>query len=78
VSKIEFQTASDGSSKTTGVVLSDGTLIKAKKAIFSNATPEVTFKRLTSEGSSVFGDEFMNAVNQIDYTSPVTKINGPG
>ncbi|KAF3842096.1 hypothetical protein F7725_024047 [Dissostichus mawsoni] len=56
---------SDGAAK--GVVLKDGTEIHSK-VVLSNATPYVTFKNLTHT-------EFIKAVDQIDYTSPVTKIN---
>uniref|UniRef100_A0A3Q1AN62 Pyridine nucleotide-disulfide oxidoreductase domain-containing protein 2 n=1 Tax=Amphiprion ocellaris TaxID=80972 RepID=A0A3Q1AN62_AMPOC len=55
---------SNGAAK--GVVLKDGTEIHSK-VVLSNATPYVTFKNLTPQ--------FMKAVDQIDYTSPVTKIN---
>jgi len=65
---------SENTKKSTGVLLQNGTFIEAKKAVFSNATPEVTFNQLTPKG--VLGEEFMAAVNRIDYTSPVTKLNG--
>ncbi|XP_071770277.1 pyridine nucleotide-disulfide oxidoreductase domain-containing protein 2 [Centroberyx gerrardi] len=61
---------SDGAAK--GVVLKDGTEIHSK-VVLSNATPYVTFKNLTPQGS--LSPEFIKAVDQIDYTSPVTKIN---
>ncbi|XP_068183250.1 pyridine nucleotide-disulfide oxidoreductase domain-containing protein 2-like [Antennarius striatus] len=57
---------------TQGVVLKDGTEIHSK-VVLSNATPYVTFKNLTPQG--VLSPEFIKAVDQIDYTSPVTKIN---
>ncbi|XP_068578557.1 pyridine nucleotide-disulfide oxidoreductase domain-containing protein 2 [Cebidichthys violaceus] len=61
---------SDGAAK--GVVLKDGTEIYSK-VVLSNATPYVTFKNLTPQAA--LPPEFIKAVDQIDYTSPVTKIN---
>ncbi|KAM3863337.1 pyridine nucleotide-disulfide oxidoreductase domain-containing protein 2 [Diretmus argenteus] len=61
---------SDGAA--TGVVLKDGTEIHSK-VVLSNATPYVTFKKLTPQDS--LSPDFIKAVDQIDYTSPVTKIN---
>ncbi|KAM4607005.1 pyridine nucleotide-disulfide oxidoreductase domain-containing protein 2 isoform 2-T2 [Polymixia lowei] len=61
---------SDGAAK--GVVLKDGTEVHSK-VVLSNATPYVTFKHLAPQGS--LSPEFIKAVDQIDYTSPVTKIN---
>lgn len=61
---------SDGAAR--GVVLKDGTEIHSK-VVLSNATPYVTFSRLTPQSS--LSPEFITAVDQIDYTSPVTKIN---
>ncbi|XP_077469432.1 pyridine nucleotide-disulfide oxidoreductase domain-containing protein 2 [Stigmatopora argus] len=60
----------DGSAK--GVVLKDGVEIRSG-VVLSNATPYVTFKSLTPQES--LPAEFLKAVDQIDYTSPVTKIN---
>ncbi|KAE8280631.1 Pyridine nucleotide-disulfide oxidoreductase domain-containing protein 2 [Larimichthys crocea] len=61
---------SDGAAK--GVVLMDGTEIHSK-VVLSNATPYVTFKNLTPKAA--LSPEFIKAIDQIDYTSPVTKIN---
>lgn len=61
---------SDGAAK--GVVLKDGTEIHSK-VVLSNATPYVTFKKLTPQAA--LSPAFIKAVDQIDYTSPVTKIN---
>ncbi|XP_041803527.1 pyridine nucleotide-disulfide oxidoreductase domain-containing protein 2 isoform X2 [Chelmon rostratus] len=61
---------SDGAAK--GVVLKDGTEIQSK-VVLSNATPHVTFKNLTPQAA--LAPEFIKAIDQIDYTSPVTKIN---
>ncbi|XP_013880847.1 pyridine nucleotide-disulfide oxidoreductase domain-containing protein 2 [Austrofundulus limnaeus] len=60
----------DGAAK--GVALKDGTEIHSE-VVLSNATPYVTFKKLTPQGA--LSQQFMKAVDQIDYTSPVTKIN---
>ncbi|XP_034040991.1 pyridine nucleotide-disulfide oxidoreductase domain-containing protein 2 [Thalassophryne amazonica] len=60
----------DGTAK--GVVLKGGTEIHSK-VVLSNATPYVTFKNLTPQSALL--PEFIRAVDQIDYTSPVTKIN---
>ncbi|TRY84079.1 hypothetical protein DNTS_008926 [Danionella cerebrum] len=62
--------APDGSVK--GVVLTDGTEVHSK-VVLSNATPYVTFKRLIPQ--EALSEMFIKAVEQIDYTSPVTKIN---
>ncbi|XP_066535439.1 pyridine nucleotide-disulfide oxidoreductase domain-containing protein 2 [Hoplias malabaricus] len=60
----------DGTAK--GVVLKDGTEVHSKM-VLSNATPHVTFRQLTPQ--DVLPQDFITALNQIDYTSPVTKIN---
>lgn len=67
-----------GTTRATGVVTTNGKETSAKLGVFSNATPEVTFKKLVGKdlGRSYFGEEFMNSVEGIDYASPVTKING--
>ncbi|CAL8298620.1 unnamed protein product [Merluccius merluccius] len=66
----EILVGSDGVAK--GVVLKDGTEIHSK-VVLSNATPYVTFKKLTPQAS--LSPEFIKAIDQFDYTSPVTKIN---
>uniref|UniRef100_A0A8C1QLS0 Pyridine nucleotide-disulfide oxidoreductase domain-containing protein 2 n=1 Tax=Cyprinus carpio TaxID=7962 RepID=A0A8C1QLS0_CYPCA len=60
----------DGSAK--GVVLTDETEVHSK-VVLSNATPYITFKQLTPQDA--LPEAFITAVDQIDYTSPVTKIN---
>lgn len=55
-----------------GVVLEDGTEIKAK-AVLSNATPKVTFLDLLPQGS--LPQDIELDVRSISYESPVTKIN---
>ncbi|XP_064382935.1 pyridine nucleotide-disulfide oxidoreductase domain-containing protein 2-like [Halichondria panicea] len=59
-------------STATGVVLEDGSEIRAK-VVLSNATPQVTFLDLLPEGT--LPADFRTQVAGIDYTSPVTKIN---
>uniref|UniRef100_A0A3Q1IB63 Pyridine nucleotide-disulfide oxidoreductase domain-containing protein 2 n=1 Tax=Anabas testudineus TaxID=64144 RepID=A0A3Q1IB63_ANATE len=61
---------SDGAAK--GVVLKDGTEIHSK-AVLSNATPHVTFKHIVPQAA--LSPKLIKAIDQIDYTSPVTKIN---
>ncbi|KAI5069333.1 hypothetical protein GOP47_0015634 [Adiantum capillus-veneris] len=56
----------------TGVLLNDGTEVKAK-AVLSNATPYVTFQKLISEGA--LPDEYLQKVKSIDYRSGTTKFN---
>lgn len=65
-------------SKAYGVVLKSGEEIIAKKAVLSGATPHVTFEKLLQETTAIesLGAEFLNKIRGIDYTSPVTKING--
>lgn len=64
--------------KAHGVVLKSGEEIRAKNGVLSGATPHVTFKKLLTEKSATesLGAEFLNKIQGIDYTSPVTKING--
>ncbi|KAK3762322.1 hypothetical protein RRG08_006065 [Elysia crispata] len=58
--------------KAQGVVLADGTEIKAK-VVLSNATPKVTYLDLLPE--KTLAQEEVDQLKQFDYTSPVTKIN---
>ena len=58
--------------QTEGVMLASGKVIKAKM-VLSNATPKVTFRDLL-EGPEL-PKEYINSIKNIDYTSPVTKIN---
>ncbi|CAI5449633.1 unnamed protein product [Caenorhabditis angaria] len=55
-----------------GVKLVDGTEIYSK-IVLSNATPHVTFNNLVNR--THLPNDFHTSINQIDYTSPVTKIN---
>lgn len=70
--KVVEQILVDSDATAKGVVLKDGTEIQSR-VVLSNATPYVTFKHLTPKGA--LSEEFIKAVDQIDYTSPVTKIN---
>ncbi|KAH9557187.1 hypothetical protein CY35_07G071600 [Sphagnum magellanicum] len=56
----------------TGVVLADGTVVRAKQ-VLSNATPAVTFLKLMPD--DILPDKFMTGVRCIDYKSGTTKIN---
>ncbi|KAK7930862.1 hypothetical protein WMY93_007257 [Mugilogobius chulae] len=62
----------DSNGAAKGVVLKDGTEIYSK-VVLSNATPYITFKNLIPQ--KALPPEFIKAVDQLDYTSPVTKIN---
>ncbi|XP_059148751.1 pyridine nucleotide-disulfide oxidoreductase domain-containing protein 2-like [Physella acuta] len=55
-----------------GVVLSDGTEIKAK-IVLSNATSKVTYLDLLPKES--LPEEILRDLKNVDFTSPVTKIN---
>uniref|UniRef100_A0A8C5BKN7 Pyridine nucleotide-disulfide oxidoreductase domain-containing protein 2 n=1 Tax=Gadus morhua TaxID=8049 RepID=A0A8C5BKN7_GADMO len=61
----EILVGPDGVAK--GVVLKDGSEIHSK-LVLSNATPYVTFKKLTPQAS--LSPEFIKAIDQFDYTSP--------
>lgn len=56
----------------TGVLLADGTEVKAK-AVLSNATPAVTFQKLIPECS--LPEEFLRKIRMTDYRSGTTKFN---
>jgi hypothetical protein len=55
----------------TGVVLADGTVVRAKQ-VLSNATPAVTFLKLMPD--DILPDEFMTGVRCIDYKSVCSLI----
>jgi len=61
----------DRHNTATGVVLQDGTEIKAKRVI-SGATPEVTYRHLMSEETrkNSLPTEFVRRIETFDYTSP--------
>ena len=63
----------DSDQKACGVVLEDGTEIRSKM-VLSNATARITYLNLTPQ--EALPKEFIQDVQAIDYTSPVTKING--
>lgn len=54
-----------------------GRAIRARYAVLSNATPQVTFDRLLSaeDRARALPEDFRDDVARIDYTSPVCKIN---
>ncbi|XP_052219667.1 pyridine nucleotide-disulfide oxidoreductase domain-containing protein 2-like isoform X2 [Dreissena polymorpha] len=58
--------------EASGVVLEDGTEIRSK-VILSNATPKVTFLDLLPQ--NVLPEGMMSELKQLNYESPVTKIN---
>ncbi|XP_014673155.1 PREDICTED: pyridine nucleotide-disulfide oxidoreductase domain-containing protein 2-like isoform X4 [Priapulus caudatus] len=63
----------DASNGVRGVALNDGTEVRAT-AVLSNATAKVTFLDLCP--AEALPSKFRSAIGRIDYTSPVTKING--
>ncbi|ESO95151.1 hypothetical protein LOTGIDRAFT_117673 [Lottia gigantea] len=58
--------------RTKGVVLTTGTEIESN-IVLSNATPKVTFLDLVSD--NCLSEDLVSELKQIDYKSPVTKIN---
>lgn len=63
----------NGEGHAIGVVTSEGHEIKAT-IVLSNATPYVTFNKLLPQ--TALPEKYQAAINNINYTSPVTKING--
>eukprot|EP00761_Pharyngomonas_kirbyi_P001494 gb/GECH01001498.1/.p1 GENE.gb/GECH01001498.1/~~gb/GECH01001498.1/.p1 ORF type:complete len:618 (+),score=130.80 gb/GECH01001498.1/:1-1854(+) len=55
-----------------GVVLEDGTEIQAK-SVLSNADPHTTFTKLVAQEH--LPEQFVREVDNIDFSSPVVKIN---
>ena len=62
-----------GKDGVEGVRLEDGSVIRSH-IVLSNATPKVTFIDLLPSG--VLPESYLSKVKSVDYTSPVTKING--
>lgn len=56
-----------------GVKLEANGQILKSKVVLSNATPKITFSQLCE--SNAIPAEYMKSLQNIDYTSPVTKIN---
>lgn len=67
----EIMVGEDG--RVQGVRLTDETEILSK-IVLSNATPQVTFIDLLRSGT--LPKAYLNKVESVDYSSPVTKING--
>ena len=63
----------DDNGSVAGVRLDDETEVLSK-VVLSNATPQVTFVDLLASGT--LPESYLNKVKSVDYTSPVTKING--
>jgi len=57
-----------------GVVLEDGRVIRSK-VVASNATPHITFQRLLSRTDLDHAPDYRRALEHLDTTSPVCKIN---
>lgn len=62
----------EDSGAVNGVMLEDGTKVRSS-VVLSNATPYKTFKELVP--GNVLPDDFIRAVNNLDYSSGTTKIN---
>ena len=58
--------------RATGVVLEDGTTIRAR-VVLSNADPKVTFLQLIP--AQCLPDSFRDRISSMDFSSGVTKIN---
>jgi phytoene dehydrogenase-like protein len=63
----------NGEGHAIGVVTPEGREIKAT-IVLSNATPHVTFKKLLPQ--TALPEKYQAAIENINYASPVTKING--
>ena len=59
--------------KVEGVKLRDGTEIFSK-VVLSNATPHITFLKMLSPKR--LPEAYLKKIRSVDYSSPVTKING--
>jgi hypothetical protein len=86
-----LRVSTDNSNKVNGVILEDGTFIQSK-VVLSNATAKATFTNLIDQVSLLYTilisrrtfrslqdlltQDFIQEVKAIDYSSPVTKING--
>ena len=66
----------DNGGNVEGVQLENGKVLRSK-VVLSNVTPQVTFLDLleATDPKGALPREYMNSVQNIDYTSPVTKIN---
>lgn len=69
---VEVAAIETAGARATGVRLADGTVIRARTVV-SNATPDITFRKLLPAGSLPAG--FQAAVERIDYSSASLKIN---
>ncbi|KAM8911777.1 pyridine nucleotide-disulfide oxidoreductase domain-containing protein 2 isoform 1-T1 [Lycaon pictus] len=58
--------------RVQGVVLQDGSEVRSK-VVLSNASPQVTFLKLTPQ--EWLPKEFLERISRLDTKSPVTKIN---
>jgi hypothetical protein len=63
----------NGDGHAAGVLTSEGREINAT-IVMSCATPYVTFKKLLPQAA--LPEKFQAAIENINYSSPVTKING--
>lgn len=63
----------DDKGAVEGVLMADGSRIRSK-IVLSNATAHVTFLNLLQP--ETLPKSYLDKIKAIDYTSPVTKING--
>ena len=76
-----FQIVVDDSGRVEGVRLEGNDRVLRSPLVLSNATPKITFLDLLPEGAAAargnktLPSDYMTSVQNIDYTSPVTKIN---
>ena len=57
-----------------GVELDDGSILQSK-VVLSNVTPKITFMDMLEENTNKIPSDYLKSIENIDYTSPVTKIN---
>lgn len=70
--KTVAQVQVSGEGRVQGVVLQDGEEVRSK-VVLSNASPQITFLRLTPQ--EWLPEAFVKRISQLDTQSPVTKIN---
>ena len=64
----------DNSGNVEGVQLENGKILRSK-VVLSNVTPKITFMDMLEANPSILPSEYLSSIYNIDYTSPVTKIN---
>ena len=70
-----LQIVVDNGGNAEGVQLENGKILRSK-VVLSNVTPKITFEdMLEANNPTMLPTEYLNSIQNIDYTSPVTKIN---